>query len=217
MYGQLKMAEGTPPPAPRSLSAWGDREQRRRDVLDAAARTLEESGWAGLSMREVARGAGVSPGAIYQWFDGKDEIFTELFRARLWAGVHRLADVPDDVSLHDFVRSTLDWVIALWAELGRYLLDFTDMALDAGQREMDDELGKAFMELTAIAAMSFRAAAERDGVEIIAHPQRSRWVWGAMIGTAERVIALHLESGSEEREAYLDFAARSLVASLSAT
>ncbi len=210
------MVEDIAPHASRSLSAWGDREQRRRDVLDAAARTLEESGWAGLSMREVARGAGVSPGAIYQWFDGKDEIFAELFRAKLWAGVDRLADVPDDVSLHDFIRATLEWVIGLWAELGRYLLDFTDMALDAGQRDMDDDLGKAFVELTAIAVLSLRAAAERDGVEIVVHPQRPRWMWGAMIGTAERVIALNLDENPEEREAYIDFAVRSLVASLSA-
>jgi len=211
------MADEHPLPAPRATSAWGDREQRRRDVLDAAARTLEESGWAGLSMREVARGAGVSPGAIYQWFDGKDEIFAELFQAKLWAGIDRLAEVPEDATLQDFMRATLDWVIELWSELGRYLLDFTDMALDAGLREMDDDLGKAFTELTILASESMRSAAARSGVEIIVHPQRPRWIWGAMIGTAERVIALRLHEKPEEREAYLDFAVRSLIASLSAT
>lgn len=217
MYGHFRMTEEPTPTVPRPVRAWGDREQRRRDVLDAAALTLDQSGWAGLSMRGVARGAGVSPGAIYQWFDGKDEIFAELFRAKLSAGVDRLADVPNDVSLDDFVRATLDWVIELWAELGRYLLDFTDIALDAGRREMDDDLGRAFMELTAIASTSMRAAAERDGVEIVVHPQRPLWVWGAMIGTAERVIALQLKDSPDEREAYVSFAVRSLLASLSAT
>jgi len=205
------------PASPRTASSWGDREQRRRDVLEAAARTLEESGWAGLSMREIARGAGVSPGAIYQWFGGKDEIFGELFRANLWGVVDRFADMPEDISLHDFVRVSLEWVIELWEKLGRYLLDFTDMAAEAGPSDVDDALANALAELGAIFCAAMRSAAEHDGVEIAVHPQRQRWVWGAMIGTAECVFALRLDEQPEERAAYLEFVTRSLVASLSAT
>ncbi len=167
-------------------------------------------------MREVARGAGVSPGAIYQWFDGKDEIFAELFRAELWAGVDRLSEVPDDISLHQFMRATLDWVIELWRKLGRYLLDFTDMAAIGGPRHMDDDLAKAMAELTSVSVIALRRAADREGVEIIVHPQRPRWIWGAMIGSAERVIALRLDEQPEELEAYLEFVVSSLVASFSA-
>lgn len=217
MYGHFRMHDDETPSAPRPVSAWGDREQRRRDVLDAAALTIKQSGWVGLSMREVARGAGVSPGAIYQWFDGKDEIFAELFRAKLWAGVNLVVGLPDDVSLHDFMRTTLEWVIELWAELGRYLLDFTDMATDASPWALDHGLAEPFREMAAAASNALSAAAARGGVEVIEHPQRPRWIWGSMIGTAEHVIALRLNEDPEELEAYVDFAVLSLIASLSAS
>lgn len=62
---------------------WGDREARDRDIKRAAAAVIAENGYTGLTMRAVARGAGVSLGLIYSYYSSKDELFVQLFAERL--------------------------------------------------------------------------------------------------------------------------------------
>jgi len=51
------------------------RKQRTRaSLLDAALRLLEDQSFSGLSLREVARGAGVVPSAFYRHFESMEEL-----------------------------------------------------------------------------------------------------------------------------------------------
>jgi AcrR family transcriptional regulator len=49
-------------------------EARRRSILDAATRVFSEKGVELATMAEVAAEAGISPGAIYRYFENKDEL-----------------------------------------------------------------------------------------------------------------------------------------------
>jgi TetR/AcrR family transcriptional regulator len=49
-------------------------ESRRTEILRAAARVFRRSGFAGAGMREIAAEADLSPGNLYHYFEGKDEI-----------------------------------------------------------------------------------------------------------------------------------------------
>jgi len=49
-------------------------EARRLDILRAAARVFRQRGIAAAGMREIAEEAGISPGNLYHYFSGKDEI-----------------------------------------------------------------------------------------------------------------------------------------------
>jgi AcrR family transcriptional regulator len=62
---------------------WGDRPQRRQDIVAAAQRLLEERGFDGLNMRDVGRLAGVSAGLVYTYFDSREELFAALYAERL--------------------------------------------------------------------------------------------------------------------------------------
>src|SRR5438067_10529970 len=64
------MAEPKPPPEGRSYHH-GD---LRRALMDAARRLLETEGPAAMSLRAVAREAGVSPAAPYHHFKDKSEL-----------------------------------------------------------------------------------------------------------------------------------------------
>jgi AcrR family transcriptional regulator len=50
------------------------REARRRQVLDAAVVCFARTGFHRTSMQDIVAESGLSPGAIYRYFTGKEEI-----------------------------------------------------------------------------------------------------------------------------------------------
>lgn len=72
-----------------------DREQQKRDrlaavsdakrahILSAAREVFEEHGLEGASIREIAKRAGYTPGAIYSYFDAKEAIYGALLAESL--------------------------------------------------------------------------------------------------------------------------------------
>jgi AcrR family transcriptional regulator len=60
------------PVAPESRS--DKKERTRRAILDAALRLTEDTGLAGLSLRQVAKEVGIVPTAFYRHFDSIDQL-----------------------------------------------------------------------------------------------------------------------------------------------
>ena len=193
-------------------TARGDRVQRRIDVVNAAASILEESGWAGLNMREVARRAGVSAGALYQWFAGKDEIYAELYTTRLNQGVAALETIPNDIGLDDLLKSMFDWVRHTWTDLGRWQLEFAEISRTREVSDTVTALSEAHARLisTGLRRISERASAE--GRTFRADDTAAHMIWGAATGIAMRVEVLQL--GDDEFDALANLAVTSLIAGL---
>jgi AcrR family transcriptional regulator len=55
----------------------------RQAILDAGRDLFLTQGYHGTSMRQVARGAGISPAAIYNHFPSKEDLFVSLLRQAL--------------------------------------------------------------------------------------------------------------------------------------
>lgn len=53
-------------------------QARRRQILDAARRCFARKGFAGTSMGDIVRESGLSTGAIYSYFKGKDELIAAV-------------------------------------------------------------------------------------------------------------------------------------------
>nr|WP_272918054.1 TetR/AcrR family transcriptional regulator [Actinomadura rayongensis] len=51
--------------------------------MEAARRLLQDEGYAGLNIRTVAKGAGISAGAVYTYFASKEQLFAALYARRL--------------------------------------------------------------------------------------------------------------------------------------
>jgi AcrR family transcriptional regulator len=58
-------------------------EVRRALVLEAARSVFEELGLEGASIREIAKRAGYTPGALYSYFESKEAIYGALLEASL--------------------------------------------------------------------------------------------------------------------------------------
>ncbi|PZF82348.1 hypothetical protein C1I92_17120 [Jiangella anatolica] len=71
---------------------WGSSVQRRRDIVDAAARTFEADGYQGASIGDVAVRAGVSTGSLYHHFGGKADLFVAAWESHQDRYEERVAD-----------------------------------------------------------------------------------------------------------------------------
>lgn len=62
---------------------WGEKDARQADIRNAARTILARDGLEGLSMRQVAKEAGVVPGTVYTYFASKEALFADLYAERL--------------------------------------------------------------------------------------------------------------------------------------
>jgi len=72
--------------------------ETRDEILLAAREVLLERGATDLSLREIARRAGFSPGALYKYFDSKDDMVKALADRAMGALLEALAAVPTELA-----------------------------------------------------------------------------------------------------------------------
>ena len=108
-------------------SAW--REARRRDaraeLLSTAWQIVREDGLGGLSLRDLARRAGITPPTVYAYFESKNAIFDAMFGEAAQAFAERMSEPPADhdpqVNLVAEARRFLDFCTS---DVARYQLLF---------------------------------------------------------------------------------------------
>lgn len=116
-----------------------DKEQKRSDLLAAAARVFSAHGFKNTTMAEVAREADVGKGTLYEYFDSKDDLFLSLFewfgRESLQAAAPASGDaVSFSESLKAFGRESVRVMLDNW-ELFPLTMEFWSEASQPGRRE----------------------------------------------------------------------------------
>jgi AcrR family transcriptional regulator len=71
--------------------------ERRRDILEATLETAIELGLDGVTVRDVARSAGVVPGLIHHYFAGIEELLAEAFSTWATDILERVRNVPREL------------------------------------------------------------------------------------------------------------------------
>ncbi|HEX3887093.1 MAG TPA: TetR/AcrR family transcriptional regulator [Phenylobacterium sp.] len=69
------------------------KDERRREILDAAFAEFTAKGYAGASMAAIARRAQASKETLYAWFENKETLFNTVFESRLAGMVSRISTV----------------------------------------------------------------------------------------------------------------------------
>ena len=189
------------------------REGRRRDVLAASREVLDEHGWDGFSIRAIAAGAGVSTGAVYQWFSGKNEIYSELYAEEIRKGIDQLHALPNDIGFEKAVRVMVDWAVELFERMGHYELEFFEG--DAkGSDDIPELLIEAYLEIEGVAADLLRKAANAEGRTLVDPTHGITWLWASAVGVAERLLVSPAQYPPPKREAFLVFTAEAIARGL---
>jgi AcrR family transcriptional regulator len=68
-----------------------EREARRELILSAARQLFAEKDFRSVTVREIAKAAGVSPGTIYRYYENLDDLFLDVF----FAGVRDITELVD--------------------------------------------------------------------------------------------------------------------------
>jgi AcrR family transcriptional regulator len=75
----------------QSPTRWRRRKEARPDeILAAALASFAERGFAATRLEDVAARAGVSKGTVYLYFNGKEQLFEAVVRARLLPNLERV-------------------------------------------------------------------------------------------------------------------------------
>lgn len=105
-----------------------DKDERRREILEAATRVFARKGYSGTRIEDIAREAGVAQGTVYLYFGSRGEILVTAFEAfaeEMLAGVRAVLEVDEPAlsRLRSVVRAVLSSTEAE-PELSRVVLDF---------------------------------------------------------------------------------------------
>lgn len=87
------------------------RRARRAQIVDAAARCVARSGFRGTSMSDVFAESGLSAGAVYGYFSGKDDLVAAIIEqvlAELGAAVDAVCTAPVPPPLDEVVEQVLE-------------------------------------------------------------------------------------------------------------
>jgi AcrR family transcriptional regulator len=163
---------------------------RRRQILDAALVCFSRGGFHQTSMQQIFEESGLSPGAVYRYFKGKEEIVQAIaaetfgeFAAALQTGppgrpdeiFERLLDAIDSVELRD---QRMRLALQVWGEavVNPRVATFVLRALDGLRERIAAELDYPDPDATArvLVALAQGAVVQRDlfGADFDAHEFR---------------------------------------------
>lgn len=97
------------------ILAQEDKEQRRRNLLEAAWRCVARKGFAELTVDDICEEAGVSKGSFYGYFDSKQALLGALLDDDAAALEARIAEVQES---RDSGRARVEWFVRAMLQRG---------------------------------------------------------------------------------------------------
>ena len=105
----------------------------RKQILDASLRLFSEKGFARTSVRDIARGAGITDAAIYYHFSSKRDLFEALFEER---GItSALSDLENVTITEQPLEETLVGIALVAQEILQRNKDFMKVLLSEAMSE----------------------------------------------------------------------------------
>lgn len=88
-----------------------DHEQYRQELLIKSFDLFAEKGYASITMREIAKGLGVSTGTLYHYFPSKEALFLQLIEELTKQDIlNFLAEAGDAQTLAERIKTLMNFV-----------------------------------------------------------------------------------------------------------
>lgn len=99
-----------------------DHDARRAEIFAGCLPLFAARGYAAVGMRDVARELGLSTGALYHYFSGKDDLYAQLFAWVAQRDVDRaVGDIPAQATREQRLDTLFAFVAAAESELQQVL------------------------------------------------------------------------------------------------
>jgi AcrR family transcriptional regulator len=183
-------------PAAKAPTRWGDREQRRTDILDAARTRIADSGYLSLGMRDLAAGAGVSPATLYSYFATKEELFATLYAEAIRAHTEAFRPVAEaGLDLAPLLARVIEGYLDLYRTYGQHFTLWSAMRHDSDldvapvSQDLVVELRTVTVEHNRVLMDAIRRAAARSGRHIVDELLVPSFLWSALNGLADHLTS----------------------------
>lgn len=125
---QLAMS-ARPTPARRHAATPRKGDMREQAILDTAERLLGEQGYEAMTIADIARGAGITRGALYFYFGSKQDVITALVARTVDALREKSRAAADDAARGEHaIDEAMVRTEALWRQHGVVMRTAIDLA-----------------------------------------------------------------------------------------
>ncbi|OSM01570.1 putative transcriptional regulator [Magnetofaba australis IT-1] len=186
-------------------------EQRRKQVLDAAAECFLKYGFRGASIARISKVAGMSPGHIYHFFPNKEAIIAGIVARRLEIGLELVAGFEAAEQPFEAMVRDVDTIMARKTESeysGMWLEILAESARNPKIAAIIQEADRAMRErITKLEAL----ARQRRGVESSLPTEAVTEVAMALFEGMSNRIVLNPEMDRKQAEAVLRHALEAIL------
>jgi AcrR family transcriptional regulator len=206
----------------RAPTRWGDKVQRRTDILDAARARIAGHGYLALNMRDLAAGAGVSPATLYSYFATKEELFATLYAEAIRRHTDAFRPLAEGGhGLAELLTLVLEGYLDLYRTYGRHFTLWSAIRRDVDPDrapfppELIDELRRATIAHNKVLMESVQAAAARDGRQLVDAKLVPSFLWSALNGLADHFVSERRALDPFPADRLIRFAAERLAVAIS--
>jgi AcrR family transcriptional regulator len=198
----------------KAKTRWGDRDARRRDILDAARAILEREGYEALTMRDVAKGAGVTPGLLYSYVADKEELFALLYAERLDRFHAEIAPLCAECGAEELFVAIADRYLDVYRIYGR-TVDIWALALDPSTAKKG--VARPLLESAVATLGTVAAAVDRLVPKGADRRLAVPLLWATLQGLCAQYTGARHHVHAQRWEELTRFAARTLLRGLGGT
>ena len=141
------------------------KQENRKKIIRAAVETITKKGIKGVSMREIARKAGLGDATIYNYFPSREAIVYAYYEDQLAFSVKQLSEIAgfNEFSLHEQLQAFFETQLELFLP-DREFVDGTFWAVTFASSHDDQYLKPIRSRFVCVIADLFEAAVEVDEI-----------------------------------------------------
>ncbi len=177
-----------------------EKEQRKKAILKAARKLFAELGFKPVTVANIAKKAELSKGAIYLYFNSKEEIYAQILLSDIEAFHKTMSQIfqkgePASRILYDFADAYIDIFLHAreqFRTLMNFMLNADNLNLSNGiRKQIIREMNRTISLIEKILQYGV------DSGELVLKKEDMRKMRNALWGLLNGVISLHLFVGIE--------------------